>query len=265
MAKACMDIEAKKNKDFLAQWDYMDIPKHLWPITPLSKMWGIGSRLEKRLNKMGFYCVGDIACSDPEFLKKKIGVIGEEIYYHSLGYDDALLQETYVANNHSLSVGQVLLRDYCDEEMPTVIRDMAIELSDRMFEEKVLANNFLLYIGNKDQGGFGKKIGFYTPTDSAEKIGREAVSKYMEHKELFQNENELFRQVMLVAVDVIPRDNYQPSLFEDYEEDCKLRNLEETLVEIRRRYGTLKAMPCSALSLSSTFITRSNQIGGHHA
>jgi len=265
MAKACMDIEAKKNKDFLAQWDYMDIPKHLWPITPLSKMWGIGSRLEKRLNKMGFYCVGDIACSDPEFLKKKIGVIGEEIYYHSLGYDDALLQETYVANNHSLSVGQVLLRDYCDEEMPIVIRDMAIELSDRMFEEKVLANNFLLYIGNKDQGGFGKKIGFYTPTDSAEKIGREAVSKYMEHKELFQNENELFRQVMLVAVDVIPRDNYQPSLFEDYEEDCKLRNLEETLVEIRRRYGTLKAMPCSALSLSSTFITRSNQIGGHHA
>ena len=55
MAKACMDIEAKKRKDFLAQWDYADIPEKLWPVSPLSKMWGVGRRLEKRLNAMGFY------------------------------------------------------------------------------------------------------------------------------------------------------------------------------------------------------------------
>ena len=90
MAKACMDVEAKRNKDFLAEWDYSSIPEHLWTVKPLSKMWGIGKQLEKRLNKMGFYTVGDIAVSDPKFLKRKLGVIGEEIYYHSLGYDDAL-------------------------------------------------------------------------------------------------------------------------------------------------------------------------------
>ena len=265
MAKACMDIDAKKTPSFMAEWDYGDIPTRLWPLTPLSKMWGIGSRLEKRLNRMGFYCVGDIACSDPNFLKKKLGVIGEEIYYHSLGYDDALLQESYSASNHSLSVGQVLLRDYSEEEMPIVIRDMAIELSDRMYEEKVMANQFLLYIANKDHGGFGAKIAFYTPTDSSEKIARKAIEKYVEHKNCCHDNKELFRQIFLVAIDVTDRDCYQPSLFENYEEDKRVRTLEETLVHIRRRYGTQKAMPCSALSLSSTFIDRSNQIGGHHA
>ena len=47
MAKVAMDIEAKKHKNGIAKWTYDDIPKKLWPITPLSKMWGIGKNMEK--------------------------------------------------------------------------------------------------------------------------------------------------------------------------------------------------------------------------
>ena len=110
MAKACMDIDAKKRKDFLARWDYKDIPEKLWPVSPLSHMWGIGSRLEKRLNALGFHSVGDIAMADRNYLIARFGVIGEEIYYHALGYDDAKIQEKYVPRESSLSVGEVLLR-----------------------------------------------------------------------------------------------------------------------------------------------------------
>jgi DNA polymerase V len=261
MAKAAMDIEAKHKPDFLAQWDYTDIPVHLWPVSPLSKMWGIGSRLEKRLNALGFFTIGDIAISDPNYLKSQLGVIGEEIYYHSLGYDDALLQDTYVASEHSFSVGQVLLRDYSYSEIPTLIRDMAIEMSDKLYNSKALANNFLLYIGLKDHTGYGKKISFYAPTDSGEQIGKRMVEAFLSEKA----KNQLYRQISLVALDVVPIDNYQTSLFEDYEEEKRVRTLEHTLVEIRKQYGTTKALPCSALTLSSTFITRANQIGGHNA
>lgn len=261
MAKAAMDIEAKHKTDFLASWDYSDIPLHLWPISPLSKMWGIGQRLEKRLNDLGFYTVGDIAVSDPNYLKEKLGVIGEEIYYHSLGYDDALLQDTYVSNNHSLSVGQVLLRDYCYSEIPVVIRDMSIELSDRLFTCKSLANNFILYVGYKDHTGYGKKVSFFTPTDSAENIGKRLVEAFLSDHDT----KNLYRQISIVALDIVPNDNYQGSLFEDYEGEKRIRTLEQTLVSIREKFGTVKALPCSALTLSSTFITRANQIGGHHA
>lgn len=265
MAKACMDIEAKHDPDCLSQWDYKDIPDHLWNIHPLSKMWGIGPRLEKRLNSLGLYYVGDIAVSDVEYLKKKFGVIGEEIYYHSHGFDDALLQEKYVSDNHSLSVGQVLLRDYHKEEIPILIQDMALELSDRLYIEKMKAKEFVLYIGNKDHNGFGKKFSFFTPTDSAEKIGKSAIEKYKEHISDFYMEDELYRQICLVALNVInDKDDYQMSLFEDYDNDCKIKNLETTLLKIRKKYGAIKAMPCQALSYSSTFLQRQNQIGGHH-
>ena len=48
LAKVSMDIEAKHTKDNIAYWKYEDIEQKLWSIKPLSKMWGIGSHLEKK-------------------------------------------------------------------------------------------------------------------------------------------------------------------------------------------------------------------------
>lgn len=261
MAKACMDIEAKHRKDFLSSWDYKDIPSHLWNVTPLSKMWGIGSRLERRLNSMGFYSVGDIAISDPDYLKRELGVIGEEIYYHANGYDDALIQDVYVSPNHSLSVGQVLLRDYYPQEIPILINDMCYELSERMFEEKVISNNFHFFLGYKDHDGVAKRVSFCTPTDSASKLSKRLADIYLHQ---LYREDVLYREISIVAVDVYGRDEYQTNLFEDYESDVRIRRLEETMMRIRKEYGTRKALPCSALCLDSTFLQRANQIGGHH-
>ena len=81
-----------------------------------------------------------------------------------------------------------------------------------------------------------------------------------------QIENDtLFRQISIVAVDVGDKNHYQMSLFEKPKEDREIYDLEETLIQIRKKYGSVKAMPCSALSLSSTYLKRRNQIGGHHA
>lgn len=53
MAKVAMDIDAKHVKNNIAKWTYDDVKTKLWEITPISKMWGIGSRMESNLNKLG--------------------------------------------------------------------------------------------------------------------------------------------------------------------------------------------------------------------
>ncbi|HPF42802.1 MAG TPA: damage repair protein, partial [Bacillota bacterium] len=93
MAKLALDIGSKNKKDFVAKWDYEDIPEQLWPVSPLSKMWGIGRNMEARLNRMGFYKIGDIAGSDADKLKKRFGVLGEELFYHTHGIDMSLIQD----------------------------------------------------------------------------------------------------------------------------------------------------------------------------
>ncbi|MDE5889069.1 MAG: type VI secretion protein ImpB, partial [Bacilli bacterium] len=76
LAKIAMDVEAKKYKNGIAKWTYDDVRNKLWKITPLSKMWGIGSRMERRLNKLGIVSVGDLACYDKYKLKDMFGVMG---------------------------------------------------------------------------------------------------------------------------------------------------------------------------------------------
>lgn len=263
MAKVAMDIDAKHKKDLIAKWTYQDIEKKLWNISPLSKMWGIGSRLEKRLNKLGMYKVGDIACSSKEYLIKKFGVIGEEIYYHSLGYDDGIISDGIKDNgNHSLSAGQVLLRDFEASEIETIIKSMAIELSDRMYEQDVISNNFFMHLNFDDNTGVSYKFFSSKATSSYEVIGSNLSKLFKNDFSKFYDKK--FRGVYLVASSIYSNDVYQMTLFDDEVEDKRNEKLERTMMDIRKRFGINKAMPCSALTSSSTFLDRYNQIGGHH-
>jgi len=45
MAKLALDIESKKAPNYIAKWDYEDIPNKLWTVSPLSEMWGIGRNM----------------------------------------------------------------------------------------------------------------------------------------------------------------------------------------------------------------------------
>ena len=261
MAKACMDIRAKKSPEFLSEWSYKDIPNELWPIDDLTKMWGIGTQMAKRLHALGFYTIGDIACSDADYLKKELGVIGEEIYYHSLGYDDAIIRENYQTREHSITCGQVLLRDYDEKEIPTLINDMSYELAERLFNQNVLAQEIILYLGYFDNTGYGLKATFYTPTDSSTLISNNLIRQFNAIDKI----SKPYRRITLVASKLSDVYCYQGTLFEDHQKNIDARNLQKTLIAIRKRYGADKAMPGSALSSSSNYLTRKHQIGGHKA
>lgn len=58
LSKLALDLEGKKTG--VTWWDYKDVQAKLWPVTPLSEMWGIGSRTEHTLNNMGIFSVGDL-------------------------------------------------------------------------------------------------------------------------------------------------------------------------------------------------------------
>ena len=83
MAKLALDLEAKKSG--FARWTYDDVQTKLWPISPLSEMWGIGSRMEKNLNAMGIFSIGDLAKTELATLESKFEVMGNQLYHHAWG------------------------------------------------------------------------------------------------------------------------------------------------------------------------------------
>ena len=56
LAKLALDNEAKKTVTMRANWSYEDIETKVWSISNLTDFWGIGSRTEKRLRKLGIAC-----------------------------------------------------------------------------------------------------------------------------------------------------------------------------------------------------------------
>ncbi len=134
LAKVSMDIEAKKNKDCIAKWEFNDIENKLWNIEPLSKVWGIGKRVEKKLNNLGIKKVADINKYTRNFYMKRFGnVMGNEIWCKANGIDYTTIKElNSKAKNKSMSMSQILNRDYNTDEALLIIKEMNDLLNEKL-------------------------------------------------------------------------------------------------------------------------------------
>lgn len=263
LAKLSMDIESKKNKSNIAEWTYEDVPFKLYPVTPLSKMWGIGPRNEATLNKMGFICVGDIANSDVALLKKKFGVLGEELWYHTHGIDMSLIQDKkkYKALSKSYGIGQVMFQDYYRLTAPQIILEMCDELSSRLRKTNKKAGVIHLFIGyNQDSGGgFAHQVKLAEPVNLGSDIKRECIKMFDKYYD-----DEPIRRFNISLSGLVEDAGTQLNLFEDTEKKIKEEKLLDTMDGIKKKYGKNSVRRASTELEYSTAKKRNEEIGGHH-
>ena len=259
LAKVALDVYAKKEKNGIATMYKKDVETKLWPITPLNKIWGIGARTEAKLNKMGMFSVRDIALSNPDFLRQKFGIMGEQLYEHSHGNDEADMHEEYTPKETSMTYGQVLFRDFKKEEMSVIIQEMTDELASRLREAKKMTSVVSLFISySKNQGGFAKQMSLLHPT-SDQKILYDALM------EIFKKnvEDKPIRGVHLAFGKLQNQDYQQLNVFEDTNEQIADYDLQLALDVIHQKFGKNSVLRASSLTESSTIKERHNQIGGH--
>lgn len=261
LAKVALDIFAKHEPNGIGVMHKEDIKEKLWPITPLVKIWGIGPRLEARLNNLNIFTMGELANSDPDFLKAHFGVIGEQLHNHANGIDDSYIRDKYVPKEHSLSIGQVLFKDYSKEECKVILREMSDDLAKRMRDENKLAGVVSLWIGySKNMGGFGRQMSLISYTDSNEKLYEAVMELYNKYVIDLP-----IRRVNINFGKLKNNKNIQLNLFEDSKQSEDKRKLEKTLDFLQDKYGKNIILRASALTEDSTIIERHNFIGGHRS
>ena len=89
LAKLALDNEAKNAKNMRANWSYEDVETKVWGIENMTDFWGIGSRMEKRLNQLKIYTIKELAHADADLLKKHLGIMGVELWFHANGIDES--------------------------------------------------------------------------------------------------------------------------------------------------------------------------------
>lgn len=261
MAKVALDNDAKKKPPFIAEWTEKDIKTKLWKIKPLSKMWGISSGYEKKLNALGIFSIGDLAKADKTMLKKKLGVIGEQLWEHANGIDNTNLREKYIPEETSLSLGQVLFRDYSVKEAKLIVKEMNDDLCTRLrkHHQKTSRLSLMIVYSAGTGGGFAHQVSLDYPTDDTEVIFKDLERLY----DLYI-ENYPIRRVNISFSKLTDSEYEQLSLFESESESYDREMVQAVMDELKDKYGKNIVLRASALLDESTAIERHNQIGGHH-
>jgi len=259
MAKLALDLEAKKTS--FAKWEFEDVPSKLWPVAPLSEMWGIGRQTEKTLNNMGIFSVGDLAYTPLERLEKKFGVMGNQYYHHAWGIDLSELGAPLLEGQvKSYGKGQTLYRDYVTREsVLVVILEMCEDVSRRAREagkEGRTVHLGIEYSKHALGGGFSRSLSIEEATNDTMKIYRTCVALF----DKFHDDRPV-RKINISITNLEDETSMQLSLFDGN----KLRNRELGAVmdSIRTKYGSTAILRAVSLTDDGTAIGRSKLVGGH--
>ena len=262
LAKVAMDTEAKKYKNGIAKWTYDDVPEKLWSITPLSKMWGIGPRMEKKLNILNIYTVGELANYDKNILKDKFGVMGQELWNHANGIDLSKISDFKVTpKDKSYSHSQVLFKDYDGNNVKLIIAEMVDVICARLRASNKESRVIGFGIGySKDvDGGFYHSIKLETPTDSPREITNICFLIF----DRYYN-NLPIRKVSISCGGLTKKSGVQLNLFDSIENKNEEVKVNTAIDEIKSKFGKNSIVKASSLLPDSTAIARNEKIGGHH-
>lgn len=258
LSKLCLDLEAKKQG--VAEWRYEDVKEKLWPVTPLREMWGIGRRVEKRLNNLGIYTVGQLANFDLARLESKFGIMGNQLYYHAWGVDLSEIGAPIMEGQISFGKSQILLRDYTDEEeVKNVILEICEEVARRARTHKMAGRTISLSVGySKDEfgGGFHRSRSIDEPTNITMEIYRVCLELFHENFE-----KKTVRQLAVTLSNIVPDESLQLDLFAP--DQPKRRELGYVMDHIRRRHGSRALLRAVSYTPGGTAVYRSKLVGGH--
>ena len=236
-----------------------------------------------------------------ELLYKLFGVNAELLIDHAWGWEPCTIADikAYKPENKSIVSGQILQYPYPFEKARLVIQEMADALALELVDKRLATNQLVLtvgydienlkgtvYTGEVTTDRYGRKIPKHAHgtvnldgyTSSGEELLKAATSLY----DRIVDKTLLARRLTLCANHLLDESSVpedlpeQIDLFTDYsakekqkkEADtahARERKLQETMLDIKKRFGKNAILKGLNLEDGTTARERNNQIGGHKA
>ena len=184
---------------------------------------------------------------------------------HAWGREPVTISDIkgYESKTKSLSSSQVLQRDYKYEEAEVIVKEMMDQLCLDMTARRLMTDSVSLFVGySLSQGVFGTggTVRLTTETNVAETIVP-AVAKFYRR---ITNPTLAIRRIGLSCNDVQEdREELQLNMFEDVTKQLRSKALQETMLEIRAKYGKNSILKGVNFDEAATGRERNTQIGGH--
>ncbi len=265
LAKVALDITAKHAEDNMGYLDEDIYKQTLWKHMPLTDFWMIGRGTEKRLNTLGIHNMYDIAHTNEKILYKVFGINAEYLIDHSWGREPVTISDIkqYKPKANSISNSQILFEDYHYEDAFLVMKEMIETNVLTLTEKHLVTNHVSLFIG------YSKNI--INPSRGSMKIGVSTNTYSLLIQEFTYLFNKIVNKEYGIRQIAISFGNVKDELYEQYDlltdldKVSKEKRLQETLVQIKHKYGKNSVLKGMNYFEKATQRKRNNLVGGHNA
>lgn len=209
----------------------------------LSKVWGIGGKLEAKLNKLGVHDVLRLKRADPKRIRDEFGVLLERTVRELNGESWLELDETLAEAKQVMSSRSFGVRVSTLAELEEAVTYHATNASARLRKRGLYANVVYVFIQNSpfDKAQFygaSHTVAMPSPTDNTLLINKTALWIL---KKLYK-EGIYYQKAGVMLMELVPDGGQQSDLFGFTQGDAKSAKLMETLDTINQKYskGTIK-------------------------
>ncbi|MBP1589767.1 MAG: DNA repair protein [Kiritimatiellae bacterium] len=284
LAKIALDILAKHAPDFIGELDEPAYRERLWRHQPLTDFWRIGPGIARHLATLGLFTMEDIAHAPTDLLYREFGVDAELLIDHAWGREPVRMADikAYRSKTHSLSSGQVFLRDYAFAEARLVAKEMMDQLCLDMVEKGVATASVTLWVAYSSHPAAtpapapGEGIPGVSPED-VRLPGVAATATLVRPSssgpawiaaidDLFArtvSPAACIRRVNLSCNHLVREEDIDYGLFDDPAQEVKTRSLQSAVNTIKRRFGKDAILKGMDFLPGATTRERNHQIGGH--
>ena len=268
LAKVALDVLAKHAPQGIGMLNEESFKEKIWYHQPITDIWQIGKGIARRLHKYGVVDLHGITTVPEDRWYKEFGVNAELLIDHAWGRETCTMKEihAYRPAKHSLSRGQILLRNYSYEECFVSLREMVESLLLELVAEEALTKHISLGVRYADRTvkgtGGSRRLSKYTC--SLDILSQAVLDLY---KETVHRHHEI-RQLSVGFDDLVNRAAvpWEEDLFSDnLKEEEKSYQVERTVLEIKERFGGNSILRASSLQEEGTMQFRNTLVGGHNA
>ena len=207
----------------------------VWPLAA-DEMIYCGRATKAKLGNYGIRTIGDIAQTDPDFLKRLLGVNGLALWRYANGTDQSrVMHRDFVSPVKSIGHGITCVADLEDEEeVWKVILALSQDIGHRLRVHELSARGVQVAVRGNDLLGAQFQCKLPCKTQLPSEIGAAAFRLFQERYRWSSK----VRAVTVRAIDLVPHsDPDQLSIFVDAAKLERRERLEDMVEEIRSRFG----------------------------
>lgn len=213
-----------------------EIAKKLWPL-PIEDLFMVGRQTKKKLDAINIKTIGDIANTDPKFLRYKLKSAADLLWRYANGIDDTPVRQGYYLQMKGIGNSTTIRFDVEDRYTAAkVLLSLTESVAQRLRFANLCCRVITVLIRSSDLSFYSHQKKLITATNVTDDI-------YSNVLELFDQcwKGEKVRHLGIRLSDLCSDEFIQTSFFDCTNSDKK-QAIDSTIDELRSRFGNFSIM-----------------------